>query len=266
MTTNVPRASESGHWYDRDGTPCYEVRAKDGTMRPATLRDARIYGWYPGVTSIIKCAAAPALERWKNEQTALAAITLPRIDGESGDALLRRIAKDAEAQAAKAAAWGTRFHAAIQGHFEGQAPDEEMWPFVKGVLECLAANFGEQDWRPELPRAHQLGFGTKIDLSVPAIVLDFKGKDFTKADLHDLKAWDQHAQQLAAGREALIQPQAETAIVYVSRTVAGLAKICRVDEPELVRGWDQFRALLNYWKATNRYYPELWKPAEKEAA
>ena len=259
----MTHASESGHWYARNGEPCYEVPRADGKgLRACTLRDARKLGLYPGVTTIIRCAAAPALEAWKQEQTALAAITLPRIEGETGESLMARIRRDAEAQAANAANWGTRFHTAIQGHFEGKAPDEEMWPFVKGVLECLHANFGDREWLTELPRAHHLGFGTKIDLSALKLVLDFKGKDFAREDLHSLKAWDAHAMQLSAGREALIQPDAETAIVYVSRTNAGLAKVCRVDEPELQRGWDQFRALLNYWKATNRYYPELWKQEE----
>ena len=81
----MTHASQGQHWYDRDGTPRYEVRAKDGSMRPATLRDARKFGWYPGVTSIIKCAAAPGLERWKAEQTILSALTLPRSEGEGSD-------------------------------------------------------------------------------------------------------------------------------------------------------------------------------------
>jgi hypothetical protein len=76
----MSRPSESGHWYDRDGSPRYEVKAKDGSMRPATLRDARKFGWFPGVTSIIRCAAAPT---WDQAAAGHAAM-LARVSAPSG--------------------------------------------------------------------------------------------------------------------------------------------------------------------------------------
>lgn len=268
-TSNSPRASEGGHWYDRDGTPRYEVRAKNGQMRPATLRDARKFGWYPGCTSIIRCAAAPGLERWKIDQHILASLTLPRIPGESNDQLVARIKADADEQAKKARERGTEVHAAIQGHFEGTPPAEEFWPYVKGILAVLEANFGERNWIPELPVAHPLGFGTKSDLHCRGelpIVLDFKGVDCaTEEEMAALKTYDEHDQQLAATREALLLREARCGIVFYSRPNSGLARVVEVDEADLVAGWDAFRGLANYWKATRRYYPELWTP-EKVAA
>lgn len=263
-TTNSPRASESGHWYDRDGTPRYEVAAKDGSMRAATLRDARKFGWYPGVTSIIKCAAAPGLERWKQDQVLMAALTLPRVDGESNEALCARIMADSGEQARKARERGTEIHAAIQGHYEGAPPSEEMWPFVQGVSAAIAANFGAQPWHPEKPCAHELGYGTKADLSCPAVILDFKGSEFDAGAAPSLKTWDEHAMQLAATRKALGYGGADCAIVYVSRNVPGLCRIIRIDEPELARGWEMFSALLTYWQANRGYFPASWKA--KEAA
>lgn len=261
----MTRASESGHWYDRDGTPCYEVPTADGkSKRAATLADARKYGWYPGVTSIIKCAAAPGLENWKLEQAILAALTLPRVDGETNETLLSRIRSDAEEQARKAREKGTEIHAAIQGHYEGEAPNEDFWPYVQGVAETLKANFGEPQWIAEKSCAHQLGFGTKADLSCAEVLIDFKGSEFDKAKMPTLKTWDEHAMQLAATREARRLVGARCAIAYVSRTCPGLCRIIEMDEAELQRGWDMFRALLCYWKASKRYYPELWRA--KEAA
>ncbi len=264
MTTNIPRASESGHWYSRAGLPCYEVKAKDGTMRAATLRDARLYGWYPGVTSIIKCAAAPNLVDWMIDQAILAALTLPRVDGETNDQLLTRIRTDSQEQAKKAREKGTDIHAAIQGHYEGVAPAVDMLAYVQGAREAIAANFGPQPWETEKACAHVLGFGTKADLSCAGVVLDFKGSEFDEAKMPTLKTWDEHAMQLAATREARQLPGARCAIAYVSRNVPGLCRIIEVDEADLQRGWDMFRGLLNYWKAQKRYYPELWKA--KEAA
>jgi hypothetical protein len=70
-------ASESGHWYRRDGSPCHEVpRAKGDGVRPTTLRDARKMGLLPSVTSIIKCADRPALNSWMQRQVAMSALTM----------------------------------------------------------------------------------------------------------------------------------------------------------------------------------------------
>jgi hypothetical protein len=260
----MTHASQGQHFYHRDGTPCYEVPAKDGSMRPATLRDARKLGLYPGVTSIIRCAAAPGLERWKNDQTILSALTLPRSGDEPHDVLMAKIRQDAAAQAEKAREWGTAFHAAIQGHYEGKPPSEEMWPCVRGVVDAIDANFPGGEWEPEQACAHPLGYGTKADLTRKGAVLDFKGSEFDSAKAPTLKTWDEHAMQLAATRHALLRPSADCAIVYVSRTVPGLCRVIRVDNTELEQGWAMFQALLAYWQAKNNYYPQHWKA--KEAA
>lgn len=250
------RASESGHWYARDGTPVYEVpRAKGDGMRAATLADARKLGLFPGVTSIIKCAAAPGLEIWKSQQVLLSALTLPRVEGESNEALCSRIMADSGEQARKARDRGTEIHAAIQGHYEGKAPSEDMWPFVKGVSLMLLENCGEQDWVAEKPCANRMGYGTKADLHSHEWVIDFKGSDFDAGTVATLKTWDEHAMQLSATRAALSLPGAECAIVYVSRTTPGLCRLIRLNESELMRGWGMFCALLDYWQTKNNYHP-----------
>lgn len=259
------RASEGQHWYDRDGTPRYEVLRADGKgMRPATLRDARKHGWYPGVTSIIKCAAAPGLERWKQDQSVLSALTLPRRGDEAHDVLLGAIRNDAEEQARKARDWGTRFHAAIQGHYEGATPDADLLPWVECVVASIDANFPGREWTPEKPCAHPLGFGTKADLSCADALIDFKGSDFDETKAPKLETWDEHHMQLGATREALKRPQSEGAICYVSRQKP-ICRIIRVDDGDLCRGWEMFRNLHGYWCAKANYYPALWAP-EKEAA
>ena len=89
-TETLMHASESQHWSTRDGRPCYEVQAKNGSMRPATLRDARTMSLVPSVTAIIRCASAPGLELWKQQQVLhaalnvlerIAAIGCPRVGG-----------------------------------------------------------------------------------------------------------------------------------------------------------------------------------------
>lgn len=262
LTGPTTRPAESGHWYDRDGTPRYEVMGANGKLRPATLRDARKFGWYPGVTSVIKCAAAPGLELWKAQQVLLAALTLPRAEGENDESFCKRVMSDAGEQARKARDRGTEIHAAIQGHYEGKPPAADMLPFAHGVAEAIRQNFpGDYVWTPERPCAHPMGYGTKADLSAPGVVLDFKGADFTAADVGTLKTWDEHAMQLAATRMALNTARADCAIVYVSRVKPGLCRVIRIDEPELARGWAMFCALLDYWQAKSSYWPHQWKDA-----
>lgn len=256
----MTHAAESTHWYTRDGTPAYEVEAASGKgLRPTTLRDARKLGLYPSVTAIIKCAAAPALETWKQNQVLMAALTLPRIDGESDEALCQRIMRDSQEQARKARDRGTEIHAAVQGHYEGKAPDEALWDFVRGTADVVAANCACNAWSAERSFAHPHGFGGKCDLSAPEWVIDFKTKEFGPSEA--LKTWDEHAMQLAAYREGLGVPGARCGIVYVSTTTPGLARLIEVDEGDLRRGWGMFRGLLDYWQFKTGYYPASWKEA-----
>jgi hypothetical protein len=252
----MAHASESGHWYTKTGEPMYEIKGANGNMRPTTLRDARKLGLVPSVTTIIKQAAAPGLERWKINQTLLAALTLPRIDGEPEDAYLDRIIRDSGEQARKAAEKGTAIHAAIQGHFEGRACDETMWPYVKGAKEKLVEAFGEQPWVCEKSFAHRLGFGGKVDLHAPTFgayyVGDIKTKEFDSVDDKKL-AWDDHAIQLAAYSMGLgYYYDAYHFNIFVSTTVPGLCHIHIWSEEEIQRGWKMFTALLEYWRAKNK--------------
>ncbi len=251
------RPSEAGHWYDKQGKPAYEVAAKNGEMRAATLRDARKLNLLPSVTTIIMAAASPGLERWKIDQAIMAALTLPRVEGESNTVLIERIKADAQEQAKKAREKGTAIHAAIQGHYEGEQPSEEYWPYVKAGKERVDGwSIERSEWIAERSFAHPLGFGGKVDLSChPGAVLDFKTKEFDEDGFADLKIWDDHMMQLAAYREGLGRPTARCAIVYVSSSVPGLAKLIELDEAELAKGWDMFQGLLIYWMAKTGYRP-----------
>jgi len=257
----MTHASESLHWYARDGSPAYTVKAKDGSDRPTTLRDARKLNLCPSVTSIIKCAAAPGLEMWKQNQVLLAALTLQRRENEPEAAYLTRILQDSKEQAKKAAERGSAIHAAIQGHYEGKAPSEEFWPHVKGTAQAVKEFAGgREDWVAEKSFSHPLGFGGKVDLlNEWDLVIDFKTKEFGPED--ELKTWDEHAMQLAAYREGLCMPEAQCAIAYVSVTTPGLSRIIEIPEESLKKGWQMFTGLLAYWQAKSNYVPNFERKA-----
>lgn len=239
------------HWYTRTGDPAYTVKAKDGSDRPATLRDARKLGLVPSVTTIIGCCAKPGLEVWKIDQAVMSALTLPRIDGESSDSFVVRVKVDAKETARKAAQKGTDIHAALQGYLQNEPMVPEYEKHVIGACEELDQAIGlEWDcFLAEKSFAHQLGFGGKVDLfgTSPDFVIDFKTKEFGPDT--DLKTWDEHAMQIAAYRHGLDFTQARGAICYVSVTHPGLARVVEIPKDELLKGWRMFYSLLHYWKA-----------------
>jgi hypothetical protein len=101
---------DSAHWYQRDGVPLHSVISAKGEPRPTTLRDARKLGLLPSVTNILGVIAKPELTAWLQEQAVMAALTLPRIAGESEDAFAKRVVADSQTTRDGAADFGTAFH------------------------------------------------------------------------------------------------------------------------------------------------------------
>ena len=256
MATIIARSAESVHWYRKDGGPQYTVKAKDGSDRPTTLRDARKMDLVPSVTTILKIAAKPGLEQWKLEQMLLAAMTLPRREQEDEKAYIARIVADSKESGKRAADAGTRIHEEIEGHFAGKKSQYGL-----KVEEALFDHFKlhpDQPWLVEHSFASALGYGGKVDLYCKpdeyakyGLVADVKTKDFGPDDKVD--AYDEHLMQLAAYRVGLDIPSARCANVFVSRTHPKLVKIIEWTEDDLKRGWLMFQCLLNYWKLKNTF-------------
>jgi hypothetical protein len=260
MTTIIARAAESVHWYRQDGGPQYTVKAKDGSDRPTTLRDARKMDLVPSVTTILKVSAKPGLEAWKQEQMLLAALTLPRDPGESEKDFIARIVFDSKETAKSAAERGTRVHESIESWFTGKK-DVEHQTIAKAFEEKIFDHFKThpfQPWKTEIAFASPLGYGGKIDLHCTpdehaplGIVIDAKTKEFDEDD--GVVGYDEHLLQLAAYRHGLGMPHARCANVFASVTKPGLIKVVEWSEEELVKGWEMFQCLLRFWKLKNNF-------------
>ena len=137
------RASESNHWYTRDGEPMYTVEAAKGGQRATTLRDARKLSLVPSVTTILNVAAKPALNQWLQRQVLLAALTLPRRPDEPEDEWIARIMDDSKEQGRAAADLGTDIHASIQSFYEGQTSERHQ-DHVQGCVSAMQEYFGHQ--------------------------------------------------------------------------------------------------------------------------
>lgn len=251
----IKKEEHTGHWYTRDGLPKYTIEGKNGQQRNTTLRDARKHDLVPSVTTLLNIIAKPALNTWLQQQVLMAALTLPKQEGESDGDYIDRILADSKAQGREAADIGTAIHSAIQGHYEGR-PALEHEQHIKGCTEAISASFGNQTWICERSFAHEAGYGGRCDLyavgtqeNPNGFVLDIKTKDFS--DVNDVEGYDEHLMQLAAYRVGLGVPSARCANVFVSRSHPGLAVVKEWSAEELDVAWVRFLLLVNYWKLKN---------------
>jgi hypothetical protein len=240
--------SESGHWYLPDGSPAYRIIGKNGKERNSTVKDAREHGLLPSVTTIIGCASkGEGLQRWLQEQAILAALTLPRLEGESEEDWLSRVVADSKETAKQAAERGTQIHGVIEAFYEGiYIP--ELPPYVRAVENAINEHFGSQLWISEKSFAYG-GFGGKCDLVAKSgFVVDFKT---TEKDLDKLDYFFDHQMQLSAYRQGFEMPKARCAIVYVN-ALQNKAKLVEIPEDDLRIGWECFTHLLAFYRAKNK--------------
>jgi hypothetical protein len=258
-------ASEAGHWYLPDGTPFYTIIGKNGKERNVTLRDAKKVGAAPSVTGITDCAASWGLTNYFIQQTLLAGAAIPRDPTEDDPEWMARVLARSKEHASTARDKGTLIHGCIEKHLCNEQYDQAYVEHVRGALAALGDWCdGLEDLCPERSFYHPLGYGGKSDIhKKPAIeinsvhsgfVADFKSKDFDADKLPGV--YDNHAQQLVAYREGLGMPSARCAIIYVSTKIPGLTHLVEIEEDELVRGWEMFKALLTYWQWKNNYVPQ----------
>ena len=245
----IPPA-ESGHWYHRDGSTAYEIQSTKGGMRATTLRDARKLNLVPSVTNIIRVAAQPGLERWKQTQLIHSALTLPRITGESEDDFAKRVVLDAQEQARKAREKGSEIHGSIEHYFKGGNVSSEHKPVIQAI-EMEFADLGlKGPWKAEKSFACDLGYGGKLDLHNGDCVVDFK----TKANWTDKDkvAYDEHAMQLAAYVRGLGGNQ-DTRRINIFVSTEELGKVKSVEWDDYDRDFQMFWLLLQYWQVSNRH-------------
>lgn len=244
MNTNANYASESGHWYRDDGTPAYSIIGKNGKERPTTLRDARTENLFPSVTTITRLAASPGLDIWKQQQVLMAALTLPRIEGELESDFIARVMQDSKETGRKAAERGTLIHGALECAYSEKPFNTKYEIYVSAVIYAITNKYGDQAWCAEKSFAKD-GFGGKCDLHSPEVVIDFKTKEFTKDNLPTV--YDEHIVQLAAYRHGLGYPSAKCANVFVSVTEPGLVHIVEHSAEDLVKGLKMFKCLKDYF-------------------
>ena len=256
MEIKAPLASESGHWYAKDGTPAYTVIGKNGKERNTTLRDARTNGYVPSVTGILKLLAAPGLEQWKQKNILMAALTLPKIEGESLDDFAIRVEQDAREQSLKAMELGTHIHTSLERAYQGESFEPSHEPFCRATMTAIQDHFGIANWSAEKSFSSPLGFGGKVDLHSKEsnIIIDFKTSAFDDASKKE--GYLENRLQLAAYRIGLdLSPNYRAANIFVSTSVPGLVKIVEWNSEEMKEAELIFLKLVEIWQLIKAYKP-----------
>ena len=245
-------ASESAHWYTKDGEPCYEVEnMSNGGMRPTTLRDAKKLDLVPSVTSVLPLLSRPGLEAWKQNQILLSAATIPEKVAELGaDKWAELVLADAQEQAEAARQLGTDIHTAIEKALRDGTISGEYETYVAPVIQEMLDRNLLVNRKMEHSFAHPIGFGGKIDFHNDIVLIDFKTKEFTKEDLAGNKklAWDEMCWQLAAYRFGIQEPRLHCFNVFISTSEPGLFSFHEWSEEELSKGLSIFLKTLELWK------------------
>jgi hypothetical protein len=242
-------ASDSGHWYTKDGEPAYTVIGKNGKERATTVRDARSMNLIPSVTTILKsCLPAPGLENWKIDQALLSALTLPRLEGETDTDFMARAKYDAKQQSINAMQKGTDVHGAVELHLQGRPYDQRYAPHVVGVMEALKKlappSVSESYFIAERSFAGNR-YGGKVDVHCPLFVLDLKTKDFSD-NLPSI--YDEHRYQLAAYAHGLGLHYVDRYIMFVSTRVPGLVHLVKVDVDDKDTDWLVFESMVKTYR------------------
>lgn len=269
-------------WYRDEGgvvEACYQVPAKSRAvlmrfghsgMKNITLREARELGLLPSVTSILRVMANPWLENWKKEQVIYSAITLPRMPGELDDAFAHRVVEDSEAQAAKAAEFGSRIHDSIAE----MMTDRMYWdaskepfhvsfpldraPYLQGFVEWSMQEIEHVHAVEKVVGGKHCGYAGRLDLDctlrgVGRTICDFKTQNIKEGQRPAF--YDTFPIQLAAYADAVPEAQCIGSIIIDSRAPGPVwPKIW--NEVEIDKYVDVFQHCFELWKYQNDYDPQ----------
>ncbi len=255
---------DAAHWYQRDGQPLHTVLSAKGEPRPTTLRDARKLNLLPSVTNILGVIAKPELTAWLQEQAVMAALTLPRLPGETEDAFARRVVEDSQTTRDGAADFGTAFHAGAEHvattlEVDGEHPAAE---WLRHYRIWYQGNAALLNWTEKVLVNRATGYAGTADLFIEHVVYGptlvdlktMKGPSRTGKCAPALKPYKSWCYQLAAYRKAL--GQRVTCMNLIVNSNEASPPIEHVwNDAEMDAGLQAFEAAHKLWTIEKGYDP-----------
>ena len=219
----------------------------------------RKLGLLPSVTNILSVIAKPELTSWLQEQAVLAAITLPRLPGETEDAFARRVVEDSLTTRDGAAEFGTAFHAGAERVANTLEVDREH-PATKWLSHYrvwFQSNVQAVRWTERVLVNPEWCYAGTADL-----LIDHAVHGLTLVDLKTMKIrpgakaapYKNWCYQLAAYRRALGQSvKCMNLIVNSTEPSVPIEHVWPDDQIE--SGWKAFLAAHQLWVVEKSYDP-----------
>lgn len=250
---------DAAHWYQRDGQPLHTVLSGKGEPRPTTLRDARKLGLLPSVTNILGVIAKPELTAWLQEQAVMAALTLPRITGETEDAFAKRVVEDSLTTRDGAADFGTAFHHGAERIAQTLEVDRAdlLSSWLERYRDWFQENVVACRWTEQRVVSNEFGYAGTADL-----LIEHKVHGLCLVDLKTMKInpkyktkpYSTWAYQLAAYRKAL-GVEARCINLIINSVVPEMPIEHVWGEAEMDAGLRAFMAARELWVIEKGYNP-----------
>lgn len=276
MNTKEVFASEQGHWYERDGTPRYEVpcKSRPGEMRNTTIKDARQLDLVPSVSGILKVMGkGDQLVNWCKKQVADTAFDVGASGNEeSRDEWCAYILKVAEERMSAQREKGSRDHGIVEEYFrqlsylQREVRGLNATPLVISLpVKAVLAAFRDlriagQPIDSEKSFACDLDYGGKIDVSGISDGLNTDGLwivDFKFVDRLEKKK--DYVEKVAQGAAYLYGKWGDRGLAYgrfaniFVETTDYNYEVREWTHDEIQHGWEVFAACLRLWKTLNKF-------------
>lgn len=264
-----PDAAQT-QWHTSAGEPVLAVKAKDGTARAPTLRDARKEGFIPSVSTVLTVVDRGGSAAWAIRDGIAAAIAAPRRPSESAQDHVERVTVLAEHKRTLAMAIGSVLRRevaqmAMDCKLRGDKPAAPT-PELAGVAEWMAEKVPVILAASPVFVNQAAGYAGGIAFAAPHVdhgLVLVSVHSYLEAPDKPQPLW---CWELAAARAALGYANAKglTLGITVGSQAAPTEHLWSY--ADLDEGWVAFRAAHTVWRTLKGYDPRQVVGTAREVA
>ena len=251
---------DSGHWYDRFGKPCHTYKNKKGEEKKTGLAEARKQILFPSFSTVVKATLQnQQIVEYAKRCVAESAYDSRFSSKEKEEWMVMVLGKSDEDRDG-AADLGTQIHASIEDFLHGREYKQEHSVYVECARRFIHENEIHVSQLEHTFASLEYGFGGCIDLvgksHIRDVIADWKSRRTKPGE--KVRSYETQPMQIAAyfmGFFGCIPEEAKGFNVYLSTTEPGRIDVVEYDRETLLKEWNQFSLLLNYWQNRREFWP-----------